>query len=384
MNICVITAAYPYEDSIDGVFVREQCRALSKKGHHVAVLAALGRGGIAQGPAFDYAEEDGFCCYISRCFRKATTYFPTIASKVVLRQISTLFDTCYKDGCMPDVLYAHFAFPAGYAACEFGKERSLPVVVMEHFSGIAQGTTRKGCDRIIRDTINAADSFYCVSDGLKRALDRLNPSGKQIGVIPDMISDFYHFIPSREKEEYVFFSLGVLRKIKGFDVLIKAFCSAFSGNERVRLRIGGAGEEGVFLRGMIKKLGREHQIEMLGALDSDTALYEYGICDCFVLASRCETFGIVYREAMACGRPVISTRNGGIEQGWKDDFGLLVDVDDIDALAKAMQEMRHSRDKYDFENISSQTLKLYSPEVVSNEISKALERVVLEGGRRLS
>ena len=87
---------------------------------------------------------------------------------------------------------------------------------------------------------------------------------------------------------------------------------------------------------------------------------------------------------MACGRPVISTRNGGIEQGWKDDFGLLVDVDDIDALAKAMQEMRHSRDKYDFENISSQTLKLYSPEVVSNEISKALERVVLEGSRSIS
>lgn len=384
MNICVITAAYPYEGSADGVFVREQCRALSRKGHEVAVLAALGRGRIAQGPNFDFIEEDGFNCYASRCFRKATTYFPKTSSRTVLRQIEELFDICYANGRMPDVLYAHFAFPAGYAACELGKSKNLPVVVMEHFSGIAQGTIRKGCARIVSDTITSADSFYCVSDSLKGALDRINPSGKRIDVIPDMISGSFCFITPKKKEEFSFFSLGMLRKIKGFDVLIKAFCSAFSEEENVRLRIGGSGEEEESLQRLIKDSGRGCQIKMLGFLDEAAALREYGECDCFVLASRCETFGIVYREALACGRPVVSTRNGGIEQGWKADFGVLVDVDDVDALAQAMRAIRLSYDRYNLEDISSQIRQMYSPEIIAEEIGEALERVVVRHEEGLS
>ena len=39
----------------------------------------------------------------------------------------------------------------------------------------------------------------------------------------------------------------------------------------------------------------------------------YEECDCFVLPSAGETFGVVYVEAMAAGLPVIATRCGGPE-----------------------------------------------------------------------
>ena len=58
--------------------------------------------------------------------------------------------------------------------------------------------------------------------------------------------------------------------------------------------------------------------------------------DIFVLASRKETFGIVYVEAMAKGLPVIATKCGGPEEFVNKENGILVPVDNVEELSKAM------------------------------------------------
>jgi glycosyltransferase involved in cell wall biosynthesis len=62
--------------------------------------------------------------------------------------------------------------------------------------------------------------------------------------------------------------------------------------------------------------------------------------DLFVFTSLNEGFGNVIIEAMACGLPVVGTRVGGTPELVQDgQNGFLVDSDDIQALATAIQKI---------------------------------------------
>ena len=76
-----------------------------------------------------------------------------------------------------------------------------------------------------------------------------------------------------------------------------------------------------------ERLGRrlEQRVRLLGALSREQARDELRGCDCFVLPSRHESFGVVLAEATACGRPVISTRCGGPESIVTKENGILVE-----------------------------------------------------------
>ena len=64
----------------------------------------------------------------------------------------------------------------------------------------------------------------------------------------------------------------------------------------------------------------------------------YARCDVWVTASRSEGFNLTAMEAMACRTPIIATRTGwpdeAVNSGWN---GLLIDIDDVDGLARGIE-----------------------------------------------
>ncbi len=79
------------------------------------------------------------------------------------------------------------------------------------------------------------------------------------------------------------------------------------------------------------------QVRFHGKTGPSALLSAYRDCDLFVAPSRYESFGLIYVEAMAWGKPVIGCRAGGIPEVVTDgEDGLLVEPDDIAGLRDAL------------------------------------------------
>ena len=80
--------------------------------------------------------------------------------------------------------------------------------------------------------------------------------------------------------------------------------------------VGGDGNqapESQFLRQKVVNLGIEDKVLFAGRVDQKYLPPYYSSADVLVMASHYESFGLVGLEALACGRPVVSTPVGAME-----------------------------------------------------------------------
>ena len=142
-------------------------------------------------------------------------------------------------------------------------------------------------------------------------------------------------IPPRAPEHPpVIFALGRLHTNKGFDTLITALARV----NRAELWLAGIGPERAALQDLTKRLGLEERVRFLGWREDIPALHAQA--DVFVCPSRHEALGNVVVEAMAQGKAVVATASQGPSQMIADgDNGLLVPIDDAEALAQALNRV---------------------------------------------
>lgn len=129
--------------------------------------------------------------------------------------------------------------------------------------------------------------------------------------------------------------VGRLVAYKGLDYLIRA--SKELGD--VVLVIVGEGQEEERLKDVAKEAG-EGNVVFTGLVGDDSLPQYYAACDVFVLPSvtRQEAFGLVLVEAMASGKPVVSSNFSGMPYV-VGDAGLLVEPRDPGALAEAVNRL---------------------------------------------
>jgi len=271
-----------------------------------------------------------------------------------------------------DVIHAHVCHPGGYAAMKLSKLYNKPYIITEHMSNFPypQFLKKGRLSDKVRLPLIKANRVIAVSNSLA---DRISRFGiKRPLVIPNLVDESFFKINKLRKEntKFTFFTLCMMSPRKGIIDLLNAIKEVCNDYEDVLFRIGGDGEKLKEYKEYSKKLALDKKVEWLGQLSRETSLKEFQNCDAFILTSPHETFGVVFAEAIACGKPVISTRCGGPEDIVNENNGLLIKKNDVEQISKAIIYMVTTIRKYDPIKIRNDFLKRFSRKVVTDQIYK--------------
>ena len=127
--------------------------------------------------------------------------------------------------------------------------------------------------------------------------------------------------------EKIILSLGRLNKIKGIDLLLKAFAKVVNEISNVTLVIAGPDDGDLpRLKNLVMELKINEKVFFVGPLYGNDKLEAYCDATVFVLSSIYEVFGNTVIESLACGTPVIATSGCHIADV-VSHAGIVVDYD---------------------------------------------------------
>ncbi len=275
-----------------------------------------------------------------------------------------------------DLIHSHVSFPAGFVAMKLAEKFKLPYIITEHMGPFPLLPFRhnKKLMPLVIEPLKKADQVIAVSRKLQAELLRYEIKSS---VVPNLIDEDYFTATSQKKHQnFIFFSLGDITEEKGFEDLLQAAALVLKKERNIQFRIGGKGK---FLRKyqrMAVDLRIKEHITWLGHLSQKKVLKELHQCNAFILPSYHESFGMVFLEALASGRPVIATACGGPEDFVREDNGLLVEVGNVKMISQAMIKMKENIDHYNFRKIRQDILKKYSSKVVAQKLIKLYRSIL--------
>ncbi len=250
-----------------------------------------------------------------------------------------------------DVIDAHFAFPDGLAAVLLGRVLGCPATITLRGSIVRLSRYRLHRPQL-RWALDRAAAVFSVSGFLRDVAAGLGIAPGRIRVVPNGV-DTERFRPRDRvatrraldlpSDRPITLSVGTLGAHKGHHRVIGRLPEVIAAHPdllHVIIGISLPGYEGrPALERQVRELGLERHVMIVGERPHEEIPYWLAAADVFCLATRSEGWPNVLLEALACGRPVVATRVGGVPEIVTDPaFGILVPPADDAALAAALRE----------------------------------------------
>ncbi|HIJ17844.1 MAG TPA: glycosyltransferase family 4 protein [Thermoplasmata archaeon] len=196
-------------------------------------------------------------------------------------------------------------------------------------------------------------------------------------------SEEFSNLPPRRSEHPTVLFIGGLEARKGLEYLILAMTSVVRNYSEARLiAVAKTGFRGIdepgWFRILAERAGVTDHLTLLESVSNDELAQLYADCDILVLPSRNEGWGLSLMEAMACSKPVVATRVGGVPELVTDGVeGLLVDPGDVPGLSAAICRLLGDGDERDrMGNAGKERVKAFSWDVAADTVLREYERAL--------
>lgn len=376
MKVLVVARGYPQpHNNMLGMFELDQAIALKNAGHQVA-YAAVDIRSIRRKRKLGYNHfTDPNGIEVFEMNWPVGGIQQDVANYLCSMCFAKLYPNIQKEFGTPDIIHAHF-LKIGTAAMSVCRKNNIPLILTEHSSYLNKTGLSKSVYRRAVTTYNSCSALISVSHPLAENIKSV--TGFDSIVIHNIanVGEGKRVLKKPDNKTTLFVAAGNLLPRKGFDTLLRAFVRAHETYEDIRLDIYGEGVERSNLEELITELSLDSCVSLKGRYNKKDldVLFENAVA--FVLASRAETFGVVYIEAMSLGLPVIATRCGGPEDFVKDNNGYLVEVDNIDQLADAIIQMKENWRYFDRDEIAHYAHAHFSSEMIAGQITDVYHRVL--------
>ncbi len=274
-----------------------------------------------------------------------------------------------KENGIPSVAHAYILLRPAILAYLFSLTHRIPFVISEQWSGYTNGkfTERPAIVKwLSKFVFRKAMAITAVSQFLKTNMQNLGFSGS-IKVIPNVIEIQKPKITTKDEKINMLVVADLVDEIKNISGIIQAYSELIKQLPMLRLRIIGHGKDEIKLKELALKLEVPENTIHFDGLKNNAEVYEaLWDCDFLIMNSRFETFSLICAEALSCGKPVIATRCGGPEEFIDSSNGILIPVNDTDALKAAILQMSKNYSNYSPEHLRNQAAKQFNSESVGN------------------
>ncbi len=393
MKILIINH-FPLEGSGSGVYVSNIAQNLVKKGHEVCVIIPENKTKIKNipnvkiHPVYFKGQEkiEGQVDFNFPCMD------PHPRSGFLFEDMTNLqinqYENAFKEAIeqeikdfRPEIIHAQHI----WIISSILEKYNIPIIITSHGSDIMGYNESNKFHSHVRKAAKDCKKIITISNHNKEEVSTIFEEYKyKIITIANGYNKDMFFKEKCSKEEVlksfniknkydkIICFAGRLTKNKGIDILLNS--AKIYEKENILTLIAGHGSEYEVLFQLKEKLGLKNVV-FLGDLKHEQLRKLYSISDVCVVPSRKEAFGLVALEAIACGLPVVATRQGGIPDFVNDKVGVLVEEENVEELANAIMQVLDKDKKFDINYLQQYAIDNYSQEKLMDKLLQAYEEV---------
>lgn len=181
-------------------------------------------------------------------------------------------------------------------------------------------------------------------------------------------------------DQPIMLTVGRMNKLeqhKGYDRLIQSLPNIIQAIPNIHYLIVGKGDDRPRIEQLIQSLNLQKYVTLTGFIPDQELVDYYNLCDIFAMPSLAEGFGIVYLEALACGKPTLGgNQDGAVDALCQGDLGILIDPNNLEEISQTiiqvLQGTYPSPVIYQPETLRQKVIDAYGSERFKNSIENLI------------